>query len=446
MTRSHARWLFGAVALLVVAAGPAEAERPRVIKSVPEAGAQNVDYRITEIRVTFDQDMNRTQYSWVGGGPAFPKTTGQPRWEGKRTCVLPVKLEPDHDYWLSINSRTHKNFTNGRGEPAIPYPLQFSTRPDPNQQQKLGVDQNKLAIARLRKALREDYSYRDLRGIDWEKELARIEIQLRNSQTSKSFARKVAKLLETAQDIHISVSVDKSFFPTFRRNVPPNFNLDTVKREVPNFEPQNACVYTGQYKDFIGYILITTWSGQQEKELEAALKALERFKDMRGLIIDVRPNSGGDERIAQRFAGCFVSKPTPYAKQVIVDPNSPGGFTKPYTRTLAPNESGPAYRGRVAVLMGRHNMSSCEGFLLMMKRVPGAQLIGETSYGASGNPKPVDLGNGVVVRLPSWKAMTMEGNVVEMRGITPDIEVKAKPTDFEQSDPVLEAALKYLRK
>ena len=68
-----------------------------------------------------------------------------------------------------------------------------------------------------------------------------------------------------------------------------------------------------------------------------------------------------------------------------------------------------------------------------------------TTQGSSGNPKPVDLGNGVIVYLPSWKAMRPDGSCFEGEGIKPDIEVKTTPEDFENNDPVIEAALKYIR-
>ena len=86
--------------------------------------------------------------------------------------------------------------------------------------------------------------------------------------------------------------------------------------------------------------------------------------------IDVRPNSGGAEPLAQGVAGCFVGRPTLYAKHVYRDASSPSGFGKLSKRMLQPNEDQPRYRGKVVVLTGPENMSSCEGFLLMMKAVP----------------------------------------------------------------------------
>jgi len=124
------RWLLAMVVGTVLAAGSSgSAAPPRVVEAVPDNGDQNVDPSLREIRVTFDQDMSHDGYSWVGGGEAYPKTRGDARWVDGRTCVLPVILQPNHEYWLSINSNTFKNFRSKRGVPARPYPISFNTGP-----------------------------------------------------------------------------------------------------------------------------------------------------------------------------------------------------------------------------------------------------------------------------------------------------------------------------
>ena len=63
--------------VLLAFSGWVQAAAPKVEKTVPENGATEVDPAIKEIRVTFDQAMQQGGYSWVGGGPSFPKTTGK---------------------------------------------------------------------------------------------------------------------------------------------------------------------------------------------------------------------------------------------------------------------------------------------------------------------------------------------------------------------------------
>src|SRR5215213_2727871 len=81
------------------------AEAPKVVKATPDNGETDVDPATKEIRVEFDQPMN-TKGGWsiVGGGEQFPKLVGKPKWINNKTISISVKLEPEHEYWLSMNS------------------------------------------------------------------------------------------------------------------------------------------------------------------------------------------------------------------------------------------------------------------------------------------------------------------------------------------------------
>jgi len=122
--------LLGA-AMFVAGCSTASDEVPSVVMTTPSAGDTDVDPTLTEIRVEFDLPMVTNSWSWVGGGPTFPETTGEPSFEGDRVVVLPVRLEPEHDYWLSINSDRHTNFVSKGGRSATPYAIEFHTGPWP---------------------------------------------------------------------------------------------------------------------------------------------------------------------------------------------------------------------------------------------------------------------------------------------------------------------------
>ncbi len=108
-------------------AGTAAKTAPELVSTTPAIGAVEVEPGLTEIRVSFDQDM-RGGFSWTGGGEVYPETSGKPRWVDKRNCVLPVKLEAGRYYRLGINSKSHKNFRGANGIPARVRVLAFATR------------------------------------------------------------------------------------------------------------------------------------------------------------------------------------------------------------------------------------------------------------------------------------------------------------------------------
>jgi hypothetical protein len=103
---------------------------PVVVKTIPEAGSEGVDPATSEIRVTFSKLMTGGGWSWNKVTDAtFPKLTGEPRYEkDRRTCVLPVKLEPGQTYGVWVNSPAAQNFRDAGGRSAVPYLLVFSTR------------------------------------------------------------------------------------------------------------------------------------------------------------------------------------------------------------------------------------------------------------------------------------------------------------------------------
>ena len=444
---AHMKKLLSLVIWIGVSAGAAPGAAPRVIQAVPDNGATNVDPDLREIRVSFDQDMKTDRYSWVGGGPTFPQMRGRPRWIDARTSVLGVTLQPNRKYWLSINSASHKNFQSRAAIPAAPYVISFTTGPGKGPRPARPTPEtNQQAIAELRRAVDEHYSYRDLRKVDWDTLWKKHAPAMRKATSADEFAAEAAKLLAPARDIHIWLRVGEKTIPTFRRSVTPAYSLQTLAKVVPGWRRDSDCVWRGRFDDGIGYILIASWSQEQRDALEMAFEALDDFLDARALIIDVRPNSGGSETLARHFAGCFVDRPVVYAKHVNRHPGAPGGFTQPHERVLQPKKGRPKYRGKVAVLMGPENMSSCEAFLLMMSKAPNCKLIGQRSYGASGNPRPTHLGNGVTVYLPSWKAMRADNTLFEGQGITPDIPVSTIPAALQKRDPILQAALEHLRK
>lgn len=106
---------------------------PSVVETIPRAGELNVDPSMREISVTFSKDM-MTEKMWAFcqvSGDTFPK-----RIEGeeiyylsdKRTCVMPVILEPDKTYIIWINKGRFNSFRDTSNNPAVPYLLVFRTR------------------------------------------------------------------------------------------------------------------------------------------------------------------------------------------------------------------------------------------------------------------------------------------------------------------------------
>jgi len=107
-----------------------EAVPPVVVKTVPEAGAADVDPKTTEIKVTFSKEMQDGSWSWASlSKESYPKFDGKPKYlADKRTCAVSVALEPGKTYAIWLNSEKFVNFKDAGGRSAVPYLLVFKTK------------------------------------------------------------------------------------------------------------------------------------------------------------------------------------------------------------------------------------------------------------------------------------------------------------------------------
>jgi hypothetical protein len=354
--------------------------------------------------------------------------------------ITGVYLGEDNEKWRTWQAGKTLQYSKTEENPkidsnSISAPRNGSNTNNPNIQ----------AVQTLRRLVDEKYSYRDLRGVNWDNMFSLYGPKMERAKTKEEFADIAAGMLSAAKDKHVWVKIGDQTIGGFKRTAQRNCRIDKLERKVPNWTRHNDRVSTGRFEGGIGYILITNWDSEDRKTLEPAFTALKTFSDCRGLIVDIRPNGGGSEDLAAEFAGCFIDKSVIYAKHIYRDIKYDDGWSKVNSRAFKPVPDRPSYHGKIAVLMGDANMSAAEAFLLMMKQVPNCKLIGDKSYGASGKSVPYGLGNGVTVWLPSWKAMLPDGTFFEGIGIKPDIPVKTNENELRQRDAVLEKALKYLQ-
>jgi RNA polymerase sigma-70 factor (ECF subfamily) len=62
-------------------------------------------------------------------GETFPKRQGEIHYlDDKRTCVMPVKLEPGQTYVVWLNRGRFNSFRDKDNHPSVPYLLVFQTK------------------------------------------------------------------------------------------------------------------------------------------------------------------------------------------------------------------------------------------------------------------------------------------------------------------------------
>lgn len=118
-------------------------------------------------------------------------------------------------------------------------------------------------------------------------------------------------------------------------------------------------------------------------QFDAALTALAGVK---GLVIDVRSNGGGDSAVARPIMGRFAARRRPYALMRRRQGTGPGAA---WTEFIDPR--GALWQGPVAVLVDRWSASMAEGFAMGMKALCGAPIVGQPMMGLGAVVFPLRL-------------------------------------------------------
>ena len=117
------------VSLLIIGCN-SDKTNPKVIGTFPETGDQNVDPDTKEIWVKFNEPMMDKSWAWSYFDKSkFPETSGNPTYtEGNTKCILPVKLMPNQEYDIWINTEKLQSFMDKAGNGAVPFEMKFKTR------------------------------------------------------------------------------------------------------------------------------------------------------------------------------------------------------------------------------------------------------------------------------------------------------------------------------
>lgn len=429
-------WVLAAAARPAAGANP-EGATPQVLATTPTLGQWNVPADLDRIVVQWDRPMSTRSWSWCGGGYSYPQVNERPFFVDEYTAVLPVTLEPQHTYSIGINCASARNFRSADGVAAEPLQLQFVTAAAAGTFPTADA-RNYESWAIFRELFFTRYSYLERTGTDWQALFAAAEQAILEAPTPQEWAMRAAMVLRPADDPHLYLRMpDGQRVSTHAGRGTLKWNREEIERAFAPIEKHGDKLFWGR-REAIGYLCIAAWSLSEEEEAAAHAALADLATTTTALILDVRPNGGGDEPQALRIAAWFLDEPVLYARHRWRDPEATTGWGPVRNRWARPNEDARRYAGRIFVLQGSACLSSNEAFLLAMRRAPRATSLGERTGGSSGNPRSYDLPNGVKAALPGWQSMTPDGEGFEGVGLAPDIEIDG---DFRTGDPVLRRAM-----
>lgn len=132
----------------------------------------------------------------------------------------------------------------------------------------------------------------------------------------------------------------------------------------------------------------------------------------KGIILDLRNNSGGYLEVAEEVGGLFLP-----AKQILLTEQ---GNTK---KEHFVKGSSNLLDYPIVVLINKGTASAGEIIAGALRDVRGSAIIGETSYGKGSIQKLELLSDGSSLKVTSAEWLTPAGEVIMDKGISPDFEV-----------------------
>jgi len=207
-------------------------------------------------------------------------------------------------------------------------------------------------------------------------------------------------------------------------------------------------IETRMVRPDICYIRISNFG--TEKVVEEFQKVFDRLdlSLIKGIILDVRYNPGGDSTHADNLISFLTDQPLKAEKWKSLSYvpayrswGRPTGWLEGGPSVIEPRE-GKRFSGPLVVLTGPGTHSAAEDFLVPLQYAKRAMLVGEITAGSSGNPINIPLPGGGMFTVVSLRAMFPDGREFVGIGISPDVEVHPTPKDLlKGTDPVLQKGI-----
>lgn len=307
-------------------------------------------------------------------------------------------------------------------------------------EENLASTNPKVNLEYLWKECNEKYSYFDLKNINWNEIKAKYEANVYDGMSQDSLFNVLGAMLTELKDDHTNLI---SNFNISRFGVKylgqDNFDWRIIE---DNYLDQDY--YTsGPFKhDFIdngqiGYVRFASFPGSVAGANLGFV--LNRYKDTKGLILDLRENGGGSVSDVFKLLSRFVETKTLVNYSRIKTGPGHNDFSDDKPVYVSPHD-GIRYKNKVAVLTDRGTYSAGSFTSLATKALPNMILIGDTTGGGLGLPNGGQLPNGWTYRFSVTQALSLDKNEEYENGVPPDIKVLFDWNDLTK-DEILERAI-----
>ncbi len=158
----------------------------------------------------------------------------------------------------------------------------------------------------------------------------------------------------------------------------------------------------------------------------------------KSIVLDLRNNPGGYLSVAQDIAGWFLKK-----GQIVTRENMGGENPE-----IEHKSNGPSLLEKypTTVIINEGSASASEILAGALRDNRQIQLIGEQSFGKGSVQQLIPLKSDASLKVTIAKWLTPNGDQINEKGLSPDVEVKTAAEDEEkESDPQLDRAIEIVK-
>ena len=200
-----------------------------------------------------------------------------------------------------------------------------------------------------------------------------------------------------------------------------------------NFPEQHLRFEVASLDENVGYIRFNLFS---VPTVERFCEALTTLKDKKAIIIDLRGNIGGLIGGIMGIGSMLTDKPLDLGTQIYKV-----GSEKMISAGVAKH-----FTGKLVVLADNLSISSAEILTAALKENNRAVIVGEKTAGQALPSIPLVLPTGAVLIYPIANFKTPDGNLIEGKGVEPDVAVKlTRQSLLAGHDAQLEKALQIIK-
>jgi carboxyl-terminal processing protease len=181
----------------------------------------------------------------------------------------------------------------------------------------------------------------------------------------------------------------------------------------------------------IGYLRVSDFGATTTKELQDALKSLEK-KKVAGYVLDLRNNPGGYLTAAIEMSDAFLD-----GGEIV---STRGKEKTDIERVFA--KSGDLINGKPVVVLINHGSASASEIVAGALQDNGRAIVmGSQSFGKGSVQQQKPLGDGSAIHITIARYYTPSGRSIQNEGITPDIEVlQSKVETLEKKEALFTEA------